>query len=214
MNKHYNGMIFSNINFYKNNNYDIYNLKNYLNISPSSVVATISFIINQSNFDIYKRSYQRFQSLLAEIMSVISLLFQIGEQISYILCNKKMSKDILFEISNKSKIDLLNQRTNNINKLLKTENISSERKIIKSKSLSTEKPLNEIYYLEKENNFISEKKNIKYKSMEKPQTDIYNSEKENNNSKLFIIFLVISHFYQNILKSLQIIKLLNLLYVR
>ena len=182
MNKHYNGMIFSNMNFYKINNIDIY-LNNNLDTSSNSLIGTIVFMINQSNFDIYKRSYQRLQSLLAEIMSVISLLFQIGEQISYILCNKKMSKDILVEITNKSKIDLLTQRSHDINKLFK-----KERKIIKSKSLSTEKPLNEIDYLEKEkeNNFPSEKKNIKSKSMEKPQTNKYNSEKnENNNSKLF-----------------------------
>ena len=175
-------MIFSNINFYKNNNIDIYDLKNYLDISPNSIISTITFMINQSNFDIYKRSYQKLQSLLAEITSVISLLFQIGEQISYILCNKKMSKNILIGIMNKSKIDLLNKRSHDINKIFKRENISSERKIMKSKSLSNEKPLNDVYYLEKENNFISEKKNIKSKSMEKPQTDIYNSEKENNKS--------------------------------
>ena len=180
--KFFNGMIFSNINFYKNNNIDIYGLKNYLDISPNSIISTITFMINQSNFDIYKRSYQKLQSLLAEITSVISLLFQIGEQISYILCNKKMSKNILIGIMNKSKIDLLNKRSHDINKIFKRENICSEKKIMKSKSLSNEKPLNDVYYLEKENNFISEKKNIKSKSMEKPQTDIYNSEKENNKS--------------------------------
>ncbi len=56
MNKQYNGMIFSNMNFFKNNNIDIYNLNNYLDISPNSIISTITFNINQSNFDIYKRS--------------------------------------------------------------------------------------------------------------------------------------------------------------
>ena len=40
------------------------------------------------------------QSLLAELMSVISLLFEIGGQISIFLCEKKMSKDIIFNLIN------------------------------------------------------------------------------------------------------------------
>ena len=47
--------------------------------------------MNKSNYDNYKRTYKKFQSLLAEIMSVISLLFEIGGQISSIFCEKNMS---------------------------------------------------------------------------------------------------------------------------
>jgi hypothetical protein len=46
-------------------------------------VGSISFEINQSYFDNYKRTYPRIQSLLAEVMSVISLLFQIAQQIIF-----------------------------------------------------------------------------------------------------------------------------------
>jgi len=53
------------------------------------MIGTIEFGINKSNFDNYKRSYQRLQSLLAEIISVINLLFEVGRQISNILGGKK-----------------------------------------------------------------------------------------------------------------------------
>ena len=87
-----------------------------------SMIGTITIAINKSHFDNYKRSYKKIQSLLAEIMSVISLLFQIGSQISIFLCNKKMSKDIIFNLINNNvyrnrrmKLSLPNKKINTLN---------------------------------------------------------------------------------------------------
>ena len=39
------------------NNYN--DLKKSLDISSNSIIGTMTFMINQSNFDAYKRSYQK-----------------------------------------------------------------------------------------------------------------------------------------------------------
>ena len=49
--------------------YNYYNLENNFKNLNQSIIGTISIEINKSNYDNYKRSYQRLQSLLAEIMS-------------------------------------------------------------------------------------------------------------------------------------------------
>ena len=64
---------------------DDYNL--YIN-SNNFNIGKITFYINKLNFDNYKRIYPRLQSLLVNVMSVISLLFEIGRQIINILFNK------------------------------------------------------------------------------------------------------------------------------
>ena len=48
-------------------------------------IGDIEISLNKSNYDNYKRTYQRLQSLLAEIMSVISLLFEIGRSSSFLV---------------------------------------------------------------------------------------------------------------------------------
>ena len=126
--KKYDGISFSDIMFYKSIKQN-YNLNN--NTNKDNIIGSIVIEVNQSNFDNYKRSYKKIQALLAEIMSVISLLFQIGGQISIFLCDKKMSKDIIFNLINddiesnikkrfslpNAKINILNTENNNINLL-------------------------------------------------------------------------------------------------
>ena len=102
-----NGMSFSDMSFYRSIDEDNY-LNNTSDKKTESRIGTITIKINNSHFDNYQRSYQKLQSLLAEIMSVISLLFEIGGQISIFLCKKKMSKDIVFNLLN-------NNIKNNIN---------------------------------------------------------------------------------------------------
>ena len=82
---------------------DDYNLEKNLKENQSSTVGIIEFSINRSNYDSYQRTYQRLQSLLAEIMSVISLLFEIGNQIANIFCEKNMKKDIVEHLIFKDK---------------------------------------------------------------------------------------------------------------
>ena len=53
----FSGITFSDINFYKNTNINYNDLKKSLDILSNSIIGTITFMINQSNFDVYKRSY-------------------------------------------------------------------------------------------------------------------------------------------------------------
>jgi len=97
----FNGVSFSDITSYRiiKNSYD---LNNDLKRSNISHMGKITFNINKSYYDNYKRGYQKLQSLLAEIMSVINLVFQIGSLIIYILIDKKMSKDIIISLINRN----------------------------------------------------------------------------------------------------------------
>ena len=109
-NKNFHGISFSDITFNRKMIND-YNLEKDLKYSNKSNIGKISFEINKSNYDNYKRSYKRLQSWLAEIMSVINLFFEIGRQISIFLCDKKMSKDIINYLLNKEeKKNLLNRK--------------------------------------------------------------------------------------------------------
>ena len=71
------------------------NIKNYYNLqkdfinSNSSKIGKISIEMNRSHFDNYKRTYSRLQSLLADVMSVVNLLFEVGRLITKFLCQKK-----------------------------------------------------------------------------------------------------------------------------
>ena len=113
------GISFSDMTFSKNikNNSNLQ--KNFIN-SNSSTIGKIIIEINQSHFDNYKRIYSRFQSLLAEIMSVINLLFEVGSKIVTFLCQKKMSKDIMRNLLNENKIHKKNEISNNTERLNKS----------------------------------------------------------------------------------------------
>ena len=100
---------------------DDYDFEKNLKENKSSQVGIIEFSINRSNYDSYQRTYQRLQSLLAEIMSVISLLFEIGEQIANIFCEKNIKKDIINDLISKDKKSEENQRNFKVNKII-TEN--------------------------------------------------------------------------------------------
>ena len=123
------GMSFSDINSYryKQNNLEI--AKNFEEFKDS-MIGIIGFGINKSNFDNYKRSYQKLQSLLAEIMSVINLLLEIGRQMSNILCNKKMSLKIIEYLINKNSL----HSKKIINKIKLNNNKSNESSIRKVES--------------------------------------------------------------------------------
>ena len=134
------GISFSDMSFYKSI-LQSNGLNNDNNKNNNSRIGTITISINKSNFDNYKRSYKKLQSLLAEIMSVISLLLEIGIQMSIFLCEKKMSKDIIFTLINnniyrnrKIKLSLPNNKINILNTENKNEEIINERKINQSKN--------------------------------------------------------------------------------
>ena len=80
-NKYFEGISFSSLTSSRKTT-DNYNLKSDMEKYKSSCVGDIGFSINRANYDNYKRSYQKIPSLLAEIMSVISIIFEIGKIIS------------------------------------------------------------------------------------------------------------------------------------
>ena len=88
------GMSFSDMNSYRNN-LDNNIIEQRFGEIKNSIIGVIAFSMNKSNFDNYKRNYQRVQSLLAEIMTVINLLFEIGRQISTFLGEKRMTLNII-----------------------------------------------------------------------------------------------------------------------
>ena len=61
-------------------------------------ILSITFKINNANFDYYKITFTKFQSFLADIMSLINLLINISNVISEFLLYKKMNKDIIRNI--------------------------------------------------------------------------------------------------------------------
>ena len=112
--------------------------------------------MNKSYYDNYKRTYSRLQSLLADVMSVVNLLFEIGRQISLILCSKNMSKDIIQNILNEYEKNKLNHEKK-INKKIKNKNETSERNKIKNELENS----NITNYLNKEKNNLKTEKNNK-----------------------------------------------------
>ena len=134
-----NGMSFSDMMNYRNiRNY--YDLNNNLQTSNISNIGIITFGINKSDFDHYRRIYQKLQSLLADVMSVVSLLFEIGRQVSIFLCEKKMSGNIISSLLEKNKRYSLTQQNHNINNLIKNKENNgmslSERNDIKQESIN------------------------------------------------------------------------------
>ena len=95
------GISFSDITSYRNKQ-ETNNVTQRFGEIKNPIIGNIEFAVNKSNFDNYKRTYKRLQSLLAEIMSVINLLFEIGRQLSYFLDDKKMSLNIIEYLINKN----------------------------------------------------------------------------------------------------------------
>ena len=75
--KIFKGFSFSDIESYRVTK-NIYNINDDFKNLNYSNMREITFNINRSYYDNYKRGYQKLQSLLAEVMSVINLIFQIG----------------------------------------------------------------------------------------------------------------------------------------
>jgi len=177
------GMSFSDMTSYRNkqNNKDF--AKNFEEIRDS-MIGTIEFGLNKSNFDNYKRSYQKLQSLLAEITSVINLLFEFGRQIFNIFGVKKMSLSIIEYLFNKDTLHI-NKNENKI-MLIKNKKIESSRKV-KSEIFNKSNKLN--------NSINNNKIELSGNNNKIPKDNII---KKNDNNKFFkeINFL---HFIKSFL---------------
>jgi len=75
-----------------------FSYSNNYNFQNSGFLAIINFEINKSNYDYYKRTCKKFQSFVADVTSIINLLITILKILTYLLLNKKMSKDIIKKI--------------------------------------------------------------------------------------------------------------------
>jgi len=138
-NKNFIGISFSDMTFF-NSYKENYDIEKIIKEDNKINIGAIEFSLNRSNYDNYKRTYQRLQSLLAEIMSVVSLLFEIGRQFSDFFCKKSMSIDIFETLISRDKKHILKIQSYRINKLYKiseNNNISSiERKNTQYESIN------------------------------------------------------------------------------
>ena len=75
------------IGHYSSNSFNRNNLYDY--------IINITFKMNSANYDLYRRTFIKFQSFLADVMSLINLLITIIKEISEFLLYKKMNKDII-----------------------------------------------------------------------------------------------------------------------
>ena len=79
--------------------------------------------MNSFNYDFYKRTYVKFQSFLADVMSLINLIIAISKGITEFLLYKKMNKDIIKYIITDIDIKRNNKGKQVISKKLKLKNI-------------------------------------------------------------------------------------------
>ena len=106
--KFLNGMSFLNMDYFKKKQED-----NYLN-KNSTKIGSIKLEFNNSNYDYYRRTYKRVQALIAEMVSVVGLLFDIGGLILEFLNNKKMSVDVIYKLIKVNNKNRLNKMYNNL----------------------------------------------------------------------------------------------------
>ena len=122
---------------------------NYIEAMDKSEIGTVFINLSEINFDSYKRVYPRIQSLLAEITSVSNLLLVIGQILSKILLDKKMSKDIFKYIEEKEyKERKIKPTSQNKEIMAKEVNICLTKEIEKTNRLSNQESVD---YLPKKN---------------------------------------------------------------
>ena len=130
--------------------------------NPKNLAISIDFKFNSNKYDYYIRSYQKIQSMIAGVASVVNLLMLVGKILSYFLLHKQMSRDVFRTIINNEKI-----YENNIN--LTFDNNKFNKNIeIKTKDLFSEKEIKSKIEL----NSISTNSNSE------------NKDKQTNNKKL------------------------------
>jgi len=127
---------------------------NNINFQNKGFLAIITFEINKSNYDYYKRTYKKIQSFLADVTSVINLIITILKLLTCFLLNKKMSTDIITKIM---MVDIYKELKGKISLNQKGGLVKKLNDIDKEKSISE--------FEEKQNSkvVINESNNIKLK---------------------------------------------------
>ena len=178
------GLIFPNYNIFYAKSFShitalqTNNLRNMHDFQKGTIIIEISKI----NFDLYKRSYPRLDSFLAEVMSVIDLLLVIGKIICDNILEKKISKDIVEYLFNNN---IENKNISNLS--IKINEISDKDIYLGNKDKSKD--------FKDEINFSNNNEYMK------SQSNIFQENETNQNKKINSkdIIKKVNYFY--ILKS-------------
>ena len=166
-------------------------------------IFSITFKINRANYDYYLRAFQKFQSFLAEIMSLINLIISISSIISEFLLYKKMNKDIIRYLlvsnekkeNNKEKIIFPKDKIfNQIFPIDKKTKKYKPKKIIKNNKVDDEQICKDSFNISNKDNILKEKS---------IDNEINNAMKDLNFMSIMRSFCCIKG------KKLQIINLCN-----
>jgi len=106
---------------------------NNINFQNKGFLAIIAFEVNKSNYDYYKRIYNKFQSFLADVTSVINLLTTILRLLTNFLLTKKMNNDIIRKIM---MVDICKEFKGNLSLSQKGGLVKKIKDIDKDKTIS------------------------------------------------------------------------------
>ena len=169
----------------------------------SNSIFFVQFKMNRANYDYYRRSFLKFQTFLAEVMSLINLLITISRIITEFLLYKKMNKDIIRYIITSSPIKDNDIKKNIISNDKKIQNIFDITSGTKSEDLEKKDVENKIIESKKINvSLVFDKTNNK-KKIENEDIKIINIMKD-----LKIYYIIKSIFCCNN-KKMQLIELCN-----
>ena len=180
-----NGIIFSNqttvngVGFYGSNPFDRAELGNKK--------FNIDFRMNFANYDYYNRAFIKFQSFLADVMSLINLLITISKILTEFLLSKKMNKDIIRNII--------------------TINEGKENFIKGKILLPEEKKFSHILEADKETTAEKEDKDMK-KITDNEIIDSKNNFNQNNND-INIEEKLMNRKTDNVMKNLQVLDVIK-----
>ena len=107
--------IFNGIGYYGSNLFDRTDISDY--------ILSIEYKMNSFNYDLYRRTFIKFQSFLADVMSLINLIIAVCKVITEFLLYKKMHKDIIKYIITNNDIKDNNGGKQIIQKKLKLKKI-------------------------------------------------------------------------------------------
>ena len=153
----------------------------------SGSIINIDFKMNSAYYDLYRRTFVKFQSFLADVMSVINLLIYTSKIISHYLLYKKMHKDIIKYIITNNNIKENNKEKQIISNKIKLDKIFD---IDENKEEKFEKKINQ--------NLISEEKINSDNSL-----DIQNKDKD--------CFLEFENEDTKIIKVMKRLNLINII---
>jgi len=180
-----NGIIFSNqttvngVGFSGSNSFD--------RLEYGNGKFRIDFRMNFANYDYYSRAFIKFQSFLADVMSLINLIISISKIVSDFLLSKKMNKDIIRNII--------------------TINEGKEHFIKEKILFSEEKKFNQILEADKETTAEKDDKDAK-KITDNEIIDSKNNFSQNNND-INIEEKLVNRKIDNVMKNLQVLDIIK-----